>query len=120
MDNQNYTREEHNAFAERVSKEFFSRNEHNEYAKRMEDEHERQNARIKELEEDYKQYHELALAISKLADSVDSLCKKQDTHGKRLDALESHDGEMWRKVTSHVVLAIVSAIAAFMLAKIGL
>lgn len=120
MDNQMYTREEHNAYAQRVAMEYLHRNEHNEYVKRMEDEHERQNARIKELEDDVKQYGEITIAVNRLADNVDHLCKKQDSFGKRLDGLEARDGDMWRKVSSHVITTVVGAVVAFLLLKLGI
>lgn len=103
-----------------MENQYLLRVEHNEYAKRMEDEHERQNARIKELEESVKQYGELTLAVSQLAQSVEHMCKKQDAHTKRLEALESRDGEMWRKVTSHIIMTLVGAAAAYFLTKLGL
>ena len=79
---------------------------HNEYAKRMEDEHKRQDKRIEDLESDFKEIRSLATSIERLTISVKAMVEEQKKQGDRLDALESRDGEMWRKVIGYVVTTI--------------
>lgn len=98
---------------------FLSEQVHNEFARRMEAEHDRQNHRIGELEEAVKQYGALTIAVEKMAVSMEQMLAEQKSQGSRLEVLESRDGEMWRKITSHVLTAIAGAIICFILAKIG-
>lgn len=84
-----------------------SRNEHEEFAKRIEAEDTRQNHRIGVLERAVQQYGELTVAVGKMATSMESMLKEQQKQGERLGALESRDGELWRKAISHVVTTIL-------------
>ena len=40
--------------------------------------------------------------------------------GKRLDELESHDGEMWRKAIGYVISSIIGAVICFIFTQIGM
>ena len=97
-----------------------SRAEHEEFKKRMEEEHRRQNRRIELLENTVQQIGEIATSVEKMAVSLQSMVKEQEQQGNRLEALESRDGEMWRKVVGHVVTAIISIILGFAFAQIGM
>lgn len=97
-----------------------SRAEHEEFKKRMEEEHRRQNRRIELLENTVQQIGEIATSVEKMAISLQSMVKEQEQQGRRLEALESRDGEMWRKVVGHVVTAIISIILGFAFAQIGM
>lgn len=97
-----------------------TRAEHEEFKKRMEEEHRRQNRRIELLENTVQQIGEIATSVEKMAVSLQSMVKEQEQQGKRLEALESRDGEMWRKVVGHVVTAIISIILGFAFAQIGM
>ena len=99
---------------------YLTRNEHNEYARRMEDEHARQNHRINELELAVKQYGSLTLSVEKLALSMQSMLEEQKAQGERLEELESRDGEMWRKVTSHIITVVVGGVVGYLFKKFGL
>lgn len=97
-----------------------TRAEHEEFKKRMEEEHRRQNRRIELLENTVQQIGEIAASVEKMAVSLQSMVKEQEQQGRRLEALESRDGEMWRKVVGHVVTAIISIILGFAFAQIGM
>lgn len=97
-----------------------TRAEHEEFKKRMEEEHRRQNRRIELLENTVQQIGEIATSVEKMAVSLQSMVKEQEQQGNRLEALESRDGEMWRKVVGHVVTAIISIILGFAFAQIGM
>lgn len=97
-----------------------SRAEHEEFRKRMEDEDHRQNRRIELLEESVRQMGALTTSVEKLATNMSSMVKEQEKQGKKLEELESRDGEMWRKVAGHVVTAIISIILGFIFANLGI
>ena len=48
------------------------------------------------------------------------MLKEQVEQGKRLEILESRDGEMWRKVISYAVTAIVGIVIGFIFKQIGM
>ena len=97
-----------------------SRDEYKEFCRRMEDENHRQNERISDLEESTKQINALTVSIEKLAQSVESMVKEQETQGKRLVSLESKDGEMWRKVVGYVITAVIGMAIGFVFKEIGM
>ena len=93
---------------------------HNEYARRMEEEHERQNERIKALEKSSKENTKLIISVEKLATSVQTMAQEQKAQGKRLEELENKDGEMWRKVVSYAITAIIGIIIGFIFKQLGM
>ena len=72
------------------------------------------------LEESVSKMGALSTSVEKLALSMESMVKEQEKQGKRLEALESRDGEMWRKVVGYVVTVVVGAFLGYVLTKIGL
>ncbi len=99
---------------------YISRQEHNEYAKRMEDEHSRQNARIRELENAMKETRELTLSVEKLALTMQSMLEEQKVQGERLEVLENRDGEMWRKVTGHIISTVIGIAVGYFFKQLGM
>lgn len=99
--------------------EGISREEHEEFRRRMEEEDKRQNRRIEILENSVHQIGEIAASVEKMAVSLQSMVKEQEQQGKRLEALESRDGEMWRKAVGYAVTALVGAVLGFMLKQVG-
>lgn len=96
------------------------RAEFEEYKNRIEQEDQRQNGRIRDLEESTKQINALTVSIEKLAQSVESMVKEQEAQGKRLVSLESRDGEMWRKVVGYVATAVIGIVVGFIFTQIGM
>ena len=96
-----------------------TREEHEEFRRRMEEEDKRQNRRIDLVEKSIQQIGEIAMSVEKMAVSLQSMVKEQEQQGKRLEALESRDGEMWRKAVGYAVTALVGAVLGFMLKQIG-
>lgn len=103
-----------------MEQDIIKRKEHEEFVKRMEAEHERQNHRIDELEDAIKQYGALTIAVEKMAISMEQMLNEQKAQGNRLQVLESRDGELWRKVSSYIITAIVGLIIGFIFQKIGM
>ena len=99
--------------------EGISREEHEEFRRRMEEEDKRQNRRIDLVEKSIQQIGEIAMSVEKMAVSLQSMVKEQEQQGKRLEALESRDGEMWRKAVGYAVTALLGAVIGFALKQIG-
>ena len=99
---------------------YIRRDEHQEFAKRMEEENHRQNKRLDVLESTVKDVHSLTVSVEKLAVSMESMLKEQESQGKRLKELESRDGEMWRKLLGLIITALVSGAVGFVLSRLGM
>lgn len=97
-----------------------TRAEHDEFCKRMEEAHRRQDKRISLLEESVEQNRTLAISVEKLAVNMENMLKEQEQQSKRLEIIESRDGEMWRKITGYVVTAVIGIILGFIFNYIGL
>lgn len=97
-----------------------TRAEHEEFRRRMEEEDDRQNKRIELLEESVRQTGTLTASVEKLATNMENMLKEQEKQGERLEALESRDGEMWRKLVGYAVSAVVGGFIAFAFAHFGM
>ena len=97
-----------------------TRAEHEEFCRRIDEENRRQNRRIELLEEGEHRIATLTASVERLATSMESMLKEQERQGKRLETLESRDGEMWRKVVGYAVTFMVGAVLAFLFAQMGL
>lgn len=96
-----------------------TRAEHEEFSRRLEEENQRQDKRIALLEENTRRLETLNTSIEKLAINMESMLKEQVQQGKRLEVLEGRDGEMWRKVVSYVITAVLSIVIGFVFSRIG-
>ena len=97
-----------------------TRAEHEEFCKRIDAENNRQNQRIKLLEEQTKQVTDLTLSVKELAQSIKQMTETQKEQGEKLEKLESRDGEMWRKVTGYIITAIIGIVIGFVFQQIGM
>lgn len=97
-----------------------TRAEHEEFRRRMEEEHKRQDRRIELLEESTEKLNNLNTSIEKLAVNMESMLKEQLQQGKRLEVLESRDGEMWRKIVGYVITAALGIVVGFIFRQIGM
>jgi hypothetical protein len=91
-----------------------------EFEKRMEDEHVRINHRISNLEKSVEEITKLAIALERLTLSVQAMVEEQKKQGARLSDLESADGEMWRKLVSHVITTIAGILIGYIFLKLGM
>lgn len=96
-----------------------TRAEHEEFRRRMEEEHKRQDKRIGLLEESMDRLNMLNTSIEKLAVNMESMLKEQLRQGKRLEVLESRDGEKWRKVVTYAITAVVGILVGYVCNKLG-
>lgn len=97
-----------------------SRAEHEEFCRRIDEENKRQDKRIELLEEATKRLDGLNSSIEKLALNMENMLKEQVKQGNRLEVLESRDGEMWRKVISYAITAIVGIVIGFVFKQFGM
>ena len=97
-----------------------TRAEHEEFARRIDDWERRQDKRLELLEENVREIGALTTSVEKLAQSVESMVKEQERQGNRLEALESRDGEKWRKLVGYVISALAAGVVGFLLARLGL
>ena len=96
------------------------REEHTEFARRIQEEEHRQNRRIELLEESVKQNTALTLSVEKLANNMENMANEQMRQGKRLEALEGRDGDMWRTVVKYVLTTIFGLVIGVVAMQIGL
>lgn len=97
-----------------------SREEHEEFGKRMDAELKRHNRRIELLEESTKQINAIVASVEKLAQSVETMAKEQEKQGKRLEAMEDRDGEMWRKAVGYIATCVLGIVVGFVFKQIGM
>lgn len=97
-----------------------TRAEHEEFSKRLEEWDKRQDRRIELLEESVRDMSALATSVEKLATNIEGMVKEQEKQGKRLEVLESRDGEMWRKVVGYIITAVVGIIIGFIFTQFGM
>lgn len=104
-----------------------TRAEHEEFRRALEienqrlaDEDKRQNRRIDLVEENIRQISALTASVEKLAANMEGMVKELEKQGKRLDVLEGRDGEMWRKVTGHVITVIIGAALGYLFTQAGI
>jgi len=109
MEDEYVRRAEHETFAELMKSE----------NKRLEEENNRQNKRLAALEETVRQIGALTSSVERLATNMENMLRSIDAQGKRLEALESRDGEMWRKAVGYVVTTLIGGVAGFVFRQIG-
>lgn len=97
-----------------------TRAEHEEFRRRIEEENKRQDNGLKFMEENAKRIEGLNSSIEKLALNMENMLKEQLKQGKRLEVLEARDGEMWRKVVSYAITAIVGIVIGFLFKQFGM
>lgn len=97
-----------------------TRAEHEEFAKRIDAENDRQNARIKLLEDQTKQVTDIAMSVRELAQSVKQMAETQKEQGEKLEKLEGMDGEKWRSVVGYVITAVIGILIGFVFKQLGM
>ena len=97
-----------------------SRAEHEEFVRRMDEANERQSKRISILEEEVRQISDLTISINRMSISIENMTVQLVEQGKRLQALENRDGEMWRKVTGYMITAVIGIVIGFLFTQVGM
>ena len=99
--------------------DYITRVEHEQFAKRMEDEHNRQNHRISEMEENFRQIQALTLSIEKMALNVENMAKELKRQGDHIEKLEEAPGHNWNKLKDGILGAVASAIGGGLILAIA-
>lgn len=55
-----------------------------------------------------------------LTAAMQSMLKEQEKQGKRLEVLESRDGEKWRKVMGYIATAVAGVVLGYLFKQIGM
>ena len=97
--------------------DYVSRMEHEEFVKRIDDNAKQLNDRIDKIERQNNQITDLLVLVNKLANSMEHMMKDTEDQSKRLDKLESKDGEMWRKFLGYVISGIVGIAITLLLSN---
>ncbi|MCI9388389.1 MAG: hypothetical protein HFH54_01730 [Lachnospiraceae bacterium] len=100
--------------------DYIDRNEHEEFMRRMEAEDNRQNRRIEVLEKSTEQIQTLTTSVEKLAVNIENMVRQMEQQGKRLEALESRDGEMWRRAMAYLATAVIGIVVGYISKQIGM
>lgn len=110
-----------------MSDEYVRKDVHEEFVKRMEEEDNRQNHRISKLELAIESISSIATSVERLATNMEHMVREQARQGENLNdqserirKLEDRDGEIWRKVVSHIVISVVSIVIGYIACKLGL
>lgn len=93
---------------------------HGEFCKRIEAENDRQNRRIELLEEEMKQVADIVSSVKELTQSLKYMTDIQKEQEKKIAKLENRDGEMWRKVTSYIIITIIGIVIGFTFQQFGM
>ena len=87
---------------------------------RLKEEDDRQNHRIRDLEGSIREISNLAASTEKLAANMENMLKVQEQQSKRLEQIESRDGNKWRKAMEDIGRILLGAVLAIIFAKIGM
>jgi uncharacterized protein HemX len=79
-----------------------------------------QENRIEKLESEYEAIHQLATSVAVMAKELETMNANIDSMNKKVDALEGKSGKRWDGIVDKVVWAVLAAVLAFFLAKLGL
>ena len=105
--------------------EFLTKIEHEAYKELVHKEHEmlvqennRQNERLALLESKMEGIKDLTISINQLATNMQHMLEELKTQGKRLESLESKDGNMWRGLVQNALYGIVALVIGFIFGKL--
>ena len=62
----------------------------------------------------------LTVSVEKLAQSIELMVSEQKQQGKRLETLESRDGDMWRTAVKYVLTTALGLVLGAAAMKFGL
>ena len=89
---------------------YITREEHKEFARRLDAEEERQNQRLKLLEENVQEMQKTNVSLERLTLSVEIMAKELSKQGERLENLESVPAKDWNTLKAGIIGAIAAAI----------
>lgn len=90
--------------------DYVTKDMHDEFSRRMEEENNRQNNRIKLLEEDVRQINNLTVSVKEMAITMKNMLEEQRKQGERLERLEKEPGESHKQIKMAIVSAVISTV----------
>ena len=80
----------------------------------------RNEGRIKKLEGENAALHQLATSVAVMAEQMKSMSASVSTLTNDVEELKEKPGKRWEDIVGKVIWAVLAAMVAFLLAKIGL
>ena len=80
----------------------------------------RNEGRIKKLEGDHEVLHQLATSVAVMAQQMENMNGSVEALSGKVDTLESKPGKRWDAIVDKAVWAVLAAVIAFLLGRIGL
>ena len=84
------------------------------------DRSERNEGRIRKLENEHEVLHQLATSVAVMAEKMDSLNKSVDALTTKVDEIENKPAKRWDSIVDKVIWAFLGAGILYVLGKIGL
>lgn len=81
-------------------------------------ENNRQNERLALLESKMEGIKDLTISINTLATDMRHMLEELQAQGKRLESLESKDGNMWRGLVQNALYGVVALVIGFIFGKL--
>lgn len=79
-----------------------------------------QNRRLDSLEKAIEKIQTIAIAVEKMAMSIDQMTKELAKQGERLADIEAEPAQKWKQATWIVLSVVITAFATLALARLGL
>lgn len=99
---------------------FLKEDVHEEFAKRVDAHQERQDKRIDDLEERYRQIQDLNASVQRIAVSIEVMAKELAKQGERLEVIEKEPANNWKKFLWLLFSALMGAMLVIVGQSIGL
>lgn len=80
----------------------------------------RNEGRIKKLERETGALHELATSMAVMAEKQGVISDNVDKLNEKVDTLEEKPGKRWDAIVDKVIWAVLAAVIAFILGRVGL
>ena len=77
----------------------------------MQKENDRQNARLKELEQDVKELKEIHVSVKLLANNMEQMLEEQKEQGERIKKMERTPADKWNTMTRTIFTSIITAVS---------
>ena len=94
---------------------FVTEGEFNLACKRYEDEAERQNARLKQLENNYAIVTQLSIHMERLATNMETMAKELARQGDQLNEIEARPAKHWDLVVTSIITTVAGAMIGMIL-----
>ena len=84
------------------------------------DRSERNEGRIKKLENEHEVLHQLATSVAVMAEKLDNMTKSVNGLTAKVDEIENKPGKRWDSIVDKAIWAVLGAAIVYMLGQIGL